>query len=229
MSEAYNPYDPVQTAFLSTLALGETGSAGTGALFEGVGSTASNPIDLSSNPVDQYGFPVWSGTGNSHAAGIFQFQPSTWDTIAAANGLNFANVSDQDQGAWILAQQTYAQQTNGGDLETALQAGNYSQIATALEGQWPSLTAASLSAGGGPQVSGGNVVSANTLSGGSSDSGAASSGLFGFITTELQRFGVLLIGGLVVIVALWYVLSQTTGVPSPTEVAKGAGEALAAA
>src|SRR5579862_4690930 len=155
MSATYTGYDPTQNSFLAALAQGETGSAGLGALFEGTGGT-----DLSGSPTDAFGFPQWSGTGTSHAAGIYQFQPSTWDALASQYGLNFSSAADQNAGAWDLAQQTYASKT-GGDLETDLQAGKFSQIQAALASTWPSVLgngaspgglSALLSSGGGANV-----------------------------------------------------------------------------
>lgn len=225
MPSTYTGYDPTQNAFLSALAQGETGSAGTGALFEGTGGT-----DLSTASTDAFGFPQWAGTGTSHAAGIFQFQPSTWDSLASVAGLNFGNVQDQDTAAWTLAQQTYASKT-GGDLETDLQAGKFSQIESALAGVWPSVTGSAfgkaLTGGTGANVSSTGAISADTSP--KFDplhpitSGAA------VIGDEISRVGVLAIGGLVAIVALWWLLSQSGAVPSPGDTARAAGTALAVA
>jgi muramidase (phage lysozyme) len=217
---AYNPYDPTQISFLSSLARGETGTAGTGATFEGYGG-----VNLATAPTDQYGFPQWAGSDNSHAAGTYQFQPSTWDALAAAHGFSFGNPADQNAAAWTLAQQTYSAKT-GGDLETDLHAGKYSDIQSALADVWPSITGSSfvqtITSGGGPNISSANPISADTSSG-------SGGGIAGWIEKEFSRFGVLIVGGIVVLVALWYLLSQSTGVPSPTETAQAAGKALALA
>ena len=124
---AFNPSDPLQQKFLSALALGESGTGSQSSMM-GVGGT-----DLSGLPTDQYGFPEWSGSGNSHAAGIFQFQPSTWDSLASTYGLNFSNTSDQEAGAWILAQQADP------SLYSQLQSGDYGAVQGALSGIWPSV------------------------------------------------------------------------------------------
>ena len=94
MGVAYNPYDPTQQAFLSALASGEAGTAG---YMSGVGPNGGS--DLTGAPTDQYGFPQWNGFGNSHAAGEYQFQPATWDAVAAQHNLNFGNPADQNAAA----------------------------------------------------------------------------------------------------------------------------------
>lgn len=56
--------------------------------------------DLSSAPLDQYGFPQWPGkmgpAGISHAAGAYQFQPDTWRPIAARLGIHDFSPASQD-------------------------------------------------------------------------------------------------------------------------------------
>lgn len=217
---AYNPDDPLQTAFLSALALGETGNSAF-ASSEGVGGS-----NLANDPTDQYGFPEWEGEGNSHAAGTYQFEPATWDSIAAQYGLNFSNPSDQSEGAWDLAQQTYAQNTGGASLETALQSGNYSSIQSALAAVWPSVTgnaaapqglAASLSSGAGAAPA--TSASASASSAGTSTT-ASGGGIIATIEDFFLRSGLIIIGGIVIIVALWMLLSNAGVVPSPTQVVK---------
>lgn len=136
----FNPGDPTQQAFLATLSSNEGN-----ALYEGYGG-----VDLTSSPQDQWGFPQWTGSltsaGPTHAAGYFQFEPTTWDNIAQQYGLNFGNKSDQEAGAWYVAQQAY--QTNtGGNLYDALKAGNYSSVQSALQSTWPSVSKDNFSAG----------------------------------------------------------------------------------
>lgn len=47
-------------------------------------------VDLTGRPLDQYGFPVWSGINTSfgitHAAGLYQFEPATWRGYAMMLG-----------------------------------------------------------------------------------------------------------------------------------------------
>lgn len=223
---AFNPNDTTQQTFLAALALGETGGAPNAAT-EGVGGT-----NLSSASTDQYGFPQWSGAGTSHAAGLFQFQPGTWDSIASQFDLNFQNVGDQEAGAWDLAQQTYATNTGGGSLESDLQAGNYSRIQSALSSIWPSVSgnaaapqglAGSLAAGTGAPLSfpgAAPAISSDGSSSGASSSSGSGGGLISDIENWFLRFGLIVIGGIVIVIALWALLSQTGAVPSPAKAAK---------
>lgn len=242
----YNASDPYQTGFLNALASGE--SSGTYAATEGTGDS-----NLAGDPTDTYGFPIWEGLGNSHAAGTYQFQPGTWDTIAAKYGLNFSRASDQSEGAWYLAQQTYAQKT-GGSLEAALQAGDYSSIQSALGGTWTSVAGNQANPTGLASVlssfiSGANTsIAANDQAGGSTSSvtapgsgtaveGANPNGFMARIAgkgagivssivggTEniFERGGLLLIGAIIIIAALWALLADRGYVPSPKQLVKAA-------
>lgn len=235
---AYDPDDPSQQALLSSLAQGETGNSAF-ASSEGVGGS-----NLAGDPTDAYGFPQWEGEGNSHAAGTYQFQPGTWDAIAQKYNLNFGNSSDQSAGAWYEAQQDYSQETGGQSLETAIQNGNYSQIQSALENEWPSVSgnqaqpqglasalASNIASGGTPTSASGNVppptdqgqpgAPANNLS-----SIPYVGGWLGDIEDFFVRFGLIIIGVIIVAVALWELLSSQGVVPSPTEVGKAAVAAV---
>jgi hypothetical protein len=220
---AYNSNDTLQTSFLAALAQGETGNSAF-ASTEGVGGS-----DLTGSPVDQFGFPQWNGEGNSHAAGTYQFQPSTWDTIAGEFNLNFSNTQDQSAGAWYLAEQTYQQKT-GGSLEDALSSGNYSSIQSALGAVWPSVTgnaaapqglAANLS---GAITSGTSAATSATAtanaSGQTASTSGSSGGIIGTIEQFFVRFGLIIIGGIIIIVALWSLLASQGVVPSPGKVVK---------
>lgn len=203
---AYNPNDPVQQSFLSALALGESGG------FSSAPSIGYGGQDLSGYGVDQYGFPDWPGSGNTHAAGTYQFQPSTWDQVAAEHNLNFQNPQDQNAGAWYLAQDTYAAKT-GGDLQTALSEGKFSSVQSALSGVWASVTgnaasptglAGALGAGIGAPVAGPSQAAPV-------DNGAGSTqgtGLFGTIENWFLRGGLILLGILIIGVALFVLLKQ---------------------
>lgn len=229
MAVAYNPSDPLQASFLSALALGETGNSSFAAT-EGVGGTNLAGAETSSN-----GFFNWSGQGNSHAEGIFQFQPGTWNSIASKFGLNFQNPSDQAEGAWYYAQQVDP------NLETQLQSGDYGAVQSALKSVWPSVTgnaaapkglANDIASGTGVDLSGLLGGSgANGGSGGTGDSaGGSSSGGSGGIISDIEnwflRGGLILIGGLVALVALWMLLSNNGVVPGPEKVAKGLATAV---
>lgn len=221
---AYNAYDPLQQSFLAALGLGE--SSGPGAYTQGTGGT-----DLSSAPTDQYGFPQWGGFGNSHAAGEFQFQPATWDAVAAAHGLNFQNPADQNAGAWYEAQQVYTAKT-GGSLSDDLAAGKLTQIQDALAGTWPSVTgngatpglAAAIQGGLAAPIAGGNPTSADTSSGSSSSGG----GLVGWLSNQFSRIGLGLVGVVILLIALWWLLADAGVVPSAGQVAKTAVKVAAA-
>jgi hypothetical protein len=242
---AYNPSDPLQQAFLSALALGETGGASNSATL-GVGGTDLSSI-INSGQTDEYGFPIWNGTGNSHAAGTFQFQPSTWQSIAQQFHLNFANSNDQAEGAWYLAEQTDP------NLYTDLQTGNYANIQAALKNVWPSVTgngaapqglandlatavgvtsnaatnqtaANNAAIGSIPTVQGGfgafvtqavNAVTGNVM-GGANSPGVQVASSGGFAQGAL-----IVVGAVVIFVALWMLLSSTGAVPSPKQTLKG--------
>jgi hypothetical protein len=214
----YDPNNAAQTSFLGALALGETGTTPWAAI-EGVGGT-----NLSSYATDQYGFPQWGGFGDSHAAGTYQFQPGTWDALAKKYGLNFQSASDQNEGAWYYAQQVYSQKT-GGSLSDALAAGDYSSVQSALAGVWPSVTgngsskglAYNLANGKGATLPGGQASTQNAP-------GAMSVSSDSSLTSWLVRGGLLIVGALVLVVALWQMLSQHSSVPSPGQTLKGAAK-----
>jgi muramidase (phage lysozyme) len=137
---AYNPNDPRQQALLAAINAGEASPT----VYPNPYVIGTGGVNLSGAPTDAYGFPIWSGTGNSHAAGAFQFQPGTWDSIASQYNLNFQNPADQNAGAWYNAQQAYAANTNGGSLYDALGSGNPGQVTSALGGQWTGLSTSAL-------------------------------------------------------------------------------------
>ncbi len=221
---AYNADDPLQTSFLAALAQGETGNSAF-ASTEGVGGS-----NLAGDAVDQYGFPQWSGEGNSHAAGTYQFQPSTCDTIASQFNLNFSSASDQSAGAWYLAEQTYQQQT-GGSLESALQSGDYSSVQSALAAVWPSVTGnaaapAGLAANLSTAVPAGNATATTSADAASAATGSAatgsttSGGASGIVATFFTRGALIFVGAIVIVVALWMLLSSQGVIPSPKQAVK---------
>lgn len=164
-SVGYNPNDPTQSAFLASLASGESG--GTSNPY----SVGYGGVNLSGAATDAYGFPLWSGAsspyGTTQAAGAYQFQPATWDSVASQYGLNFQNPNDQNAGAWYEAQNVYAQKTGGGSLYGALQAGDYQGVAQVLQGTWPSTSAQSIAAAEttGATVPSGSYSTPGTTSG----------------------------------------------------------------
>lgn len=227
MTTAFNPDDPVQAGFLSALAHGESGVNGSSEL----GFGGSN---LSTAPTDQYGFPQWGGAttsaGPTHAAGLFQFQPGTWDDIASKYGLNFSNPSDQAEGAWYLAQE------KDPNLESDLSSGNLSTVQSDIGSTWTSANSGTflndLANGTGADLSGvlnGGGSSANS-SGTSGGSGGSASSASGGLITDIEnwflRGGLIIVGGLVAIVALYMLMSNNGVVPKPSTVAKGALAAI---
>lgn len=58
----------------------------------GVGGT-----DLTNAKLDENGFPIWGGKGDSHAAGAYQFQPKTWATYAKQLGIHDFSPASQDR------------------------------------------------------------------------------------------------------------------------------------
>lgn len=204
---AYDPNDPLQSNFLSALALGETGGA-PNAANEGFGGT-----NLTGAATDEYGFPQWSGNGTSHAAGTYQFEPSTWAKIASAFNLNFQNPQDQNAGAWYEAQQTYASATGGQSLEAALSAGDYSSVQAALQSVWPSVTGnAAAPAGLASDIASntGAAIGGSTANAGSgvADTTPAPTGIIGAIENFFVRFGLIILGSLVILVSLYFLLSN---------------------
>lgn len=229
-SVAYNPDDPLQTAFLSALALGETGGAPNSAT-EGYGG-----VSLAGAATDSYGFPIWGGQGNTHAAGTFQFEPSTWDAIAQEYNLNFANENDQNEGAFYLAQQADP------NLENDLSTGNFSAIQTALKSIWPSVTGNRAAPQGlaadladSVTIVGNDAATqtaANNSAGGTasgqtgSTTEQGSSGFNLFDPSTYQAFftqgALIIVGAVIILVALWMLLSSQGVVPSPAKLGKEA-------
>lgn len=210
MTVNFNPSDPYQQALLGTISSRETGGLGAGALYTGTGGA-----DLSSAPRDQFGFPIWQGVGTSHAAGTYQFQPGTWDTIAGEYGLNFNSASDQAAGAWYLAQQNYTQQTGGRDLYSDLQDGSVSSstILNGLAPSWAGLSDTSqidaIRGGGtfaglpGSDIPGVTSGGGGTMAGGGVASGSSGGGWLSAIENWFERFGLIVIGIVIIGSALW--------------------------
>lgn len=214
---AFNPNDPLQQGFLASIAQGESGNNGS-AWFTGYGGS-----NLSGNSQDSFGFPQWTGLGNTHAAGTFQFQPSTWDSVAQTYNLNFNNPSDQAAGAWYLAQQ------KDPNLYDQLQSGDYGSIASSLKGTWTSITSGGISnaiqSGASVLGLGGSNSSGDASGSGGTGDASSSAGPVSTIENLFQRGGLIIIGALIILVALWVMLSHSGAVPSPGDTAK----ALAAA
>lgn len=212
---AYNPNDPLQQKLLSAIKLGETGNR-SDAYTLGFGGA-----NLGDVPVDQFGFPVWGGSrtsaGPTHAAGAYQFQPGTWASIAQRYGLDFRKPADQNAGAWYLAQETYRQRT-GGDLTEALQNGQYSAIQSALSPVWASAT-------GSGSLPGGLANALQTGAGSSILDGVtkffsdplginkATGDIQSYVYDLFTRGGIIIVGALIILVALYFLLAQSGVVP----------------
>ncbi len=194
---AYDPYDPVQRSFLGALAQGESGGFSNSAMV-GYGGG-----DLSAATPDQYGFPQWNGVGNTHAAGTYQFQPGTWKDVASKFGLNFQNPADQDAGAW------YTAQAADPNLESDLSSGAFGKVQAALSRIWPSVSGSASNPtglagllGSGADTSG-NVAPLNNATG---DPKSSSLNPFAVIENWFLRGGLIIVGVLVIMVALYFLL-----------------------
>lgn len=209
----YNTSDPEQRRFLAALRAGEGGND----YWVGFGGA-----NLKSAPRDRYGFPQWSGKrtaeGPTHAAGAYQFQPGTWRGIASRYGLNFANPYDQDQGAWFNAQERYARETGGRSLDADLDAGLFERVRSALSREWTSLRDNPrqfldvLSGGASAELEPGPTDTSGTPSFWTSPIQAASS--------YFVRGGLILVGVVILLVALWALLSQNNLVPQAISLGK---------
>jgi muramidase (phage lysozyme) len=95
--------------------------------------------DFSDHP--RIDVPIENGPNaglTSSAAGRYQFLGSTWDKVAGQLGLTDFSPASQDQAAWRLAQDDYANR-KGSDLLTDLRAGKLDEIKSALAPTWEGL------------------------------------------------------------------------------------------
>ena len=210
-TNTYDPTNPTQAAFLATLQAGENAS---GNPLLGYGGA-----NLANAPTDAYGFPEWAGVGTTHAAGLYQFQPGTWDGIASQLGLNFQSTADQQKAAWDLAATNYANANGGASLETALASGNYASVASTLDSTWTSLSADALAKGmANAAVAPGDLAAA--ASGAASNSsgvGAAISNFLGItkfqadVVNMFSRGGVMILAVVIIGFGLAYLGDSATG------------------
>jgi muramidase (phage lysozyme) len=120
--------DPVQRAFLDSIAGPESGGAYNarwrGKTFEGYDA---HPGIFEPGP-----------KGPSSAAGRYEIVKTTWDPLQEKLGLPDFSPPSQDRAAWTLAADTYKAATNR-DLLSDLKAGDLSRVASALGSQWPTI------------------------------------------------------------------------------------------
>lgn len=153
---------------------------------------------------------------------------SSLNDVASAHGLNLSNTNDQAAAIWYNAQQDFATNT-GGSLETALDQNNYAAVQSGLSSDLPTVNGSS----GAPQGLAASLVSGigNAILG-TIDPGAVASNAMtaagiapqattfsGAIENWLTRGGLIVIGGIVLIVALWLLLSDQGILPSPSSTA----------
>lgn len=240
---AYNPYDPNQARLLGAISLSEVGR------HPDPLNLGNGFVDLSDAPKNQYGFPVWRGQPTpdgrgSRAAGYFQFQPGTWESYAKQYDLDFQDASDQKAAAWYLAQDTFRKET-GRDLSAALQSGDYATIESALgRTQWIGARGKLAEfLGGGqsrPVGEGTPPISDDTSGRGWNPFTDGIAELPGAIGREVvkgalsggtfARILLFIVGGLILVAAVWWLLSDVGVVPGPGSVAKiAAGAAKVAA
>jgi muramidase (phage lysozyme) len=108
MNNLYTPDPNAQiTAFLAIIRAGESSNN----YYAKVGG--GNIASLAA-------YPTWSGVGNSHAVGAYQFEPETWRECAAALNLHDFTPSSQDAAAVFLIKRRNAYNAIlRGDIATA--------------------------------------------------------------------------------------------------------------
>jgi hypothetical protein len=222
-TNTYDPTNASQVAFLAALQSGENASGNPELGYGGA--------NLANAPTTANGFPIWSGVatsgGTTHAAGLYQFQPATWNSVANQLGLNFQNPADQNEAAWDLASANYAQANGGASLQSALDSGQYAQVASTLQPTWTSLTANRLSTAASA-VSAGTTSAAGALgsaiaalSGGNAVTGAIAGavgagavGLTSFQTDIVNMFargGVMILAVIVIAFGLFFLTDHASG------------------
>jgi muramidase (phage lysozyme) len=53
-------------------------------------------FDFETDAFNQYGFPIWGGLNDSHAAGAYQFEPKLWGYYALRLGIGNFSPNSQD-------------------------------------------------------------------------------------------------------------------------------------
>lgn len=157
---------------------------------------------------------------------------SSLNDVASAHGLNLSSTSDESAAIWYTAQQDYITNT-GQSLETTLQQNNYAAVQSGLAQDLPTVSgssgapqglAASLASSIGTAIlntidpTGMGSAGLNTMTGIIEDT----STLGGAIENWLTRGGLILIGAVILVVALWLLLSNNGILPSPSDTARAA-------
>jgi muramidase (phage lysozyme) len=109
-----------QRAFLDLIASGESGKGGAYNIQYGGGH-----------------FSSYADHPGGTAAGRYQDLPSTWAGLKRKYGIADFSPKNQDIGNWHLAEDDYRKRT-GRDLIQDIQAGNWGQIKSGLQGTWVS-------------------------------------------------------------------------------------------
>jgi len=128
--------DQIIAAFLDALAVGESADVD--------GEPIYNELYGGAHFSDYSQFPDWPGVRTksgsmTHAAGRYQFEPSTWRDEQTRMRLPDFSPDSQDAGAWDLAETVYKRMTSGGSLLDDLTAGITVKVAPALRRTWTSL------------------------------------------------------------------------------------------
>lgn len=103
------------------------------------GSLYSGPLTATFNSTNT----LWAGkqgpAGISHALGVGQFQPATYQETAARTGLPTIEPQSQLTNIWDLARHVYGIKASGSSLEVDLAMGKEMRIASLLSETWTSL------------------------------------------------------------------------------------------
>lgn len=129
--------------FVVTCALGEGGVDADAWRREYGGTLYTGALDVVFNSAN----PLWPGkvgpAGTSHALGITQFQPATYQEVAARTGLATLAPQSQIANTWNHMQVVYNRVTKG-SLPVVLMMGDWPSAASALKTTWTSFTSTKL-------------------------------------------------------------------------------------
>lgn len=173
-----------------------------------------------------------------NALGTVELHPDTNFESAVQNatstyGLTSGSSADASAATWYAAQSTYAANTNGASLEDALAHGDTSGVQTALAQTFPAAQAsqsapsglsgllnnipawlAPLFPGLAAPLMGAGVAGSQAGTQAATSTMSTVGTLFGDVENWFERSGLIIIGGIVIIVSLWMLLSSQGVVPS---------------